>query len=317
MTPTAHSAWPRSVAIVGAAGLIGAGVAHQLALSGLSRDIYLLDVHANLVRAHAIDMAEAQLVAGQTAAALHPVTAAADVPAVDLVIVAASAPETPEGDRRHFLANNLALLRTLAPEITRMAGTTGCVLLLSNPVDILCGILQRLTALAPQRIIGYSLNDSIRLRMALGRELGVMPDRLDAVVLGEHGAGQVPIFSRLTLDGQPLTLSPEAEARVRADADGWFARWSALKPGRSSGWTTPLGTLANIRAMVQGEVFPCSVSTFDQPGLNDAFITLPARLGPEGRRAIERWTLDEREQQGLRRAADAVASAIESALAVQ
>ena len=306
--------WPARVGILGAAGLVGSGVAAALATSGRCRELHLLDPKADLLRAHAIDIAEAQLATGDATTTLT-VVEAESAPAVDLVVVAASAPETPNGDRRDFLTANLHLLRALLPTVTRMAGARGVVLLLSNPVDVLADALYRLSGIPPERIVGYSLNDSLRFRMALGRELGVHPSRIEAWVLGEHGAGQVPVFSRISVDGRPTALAPDARERVRTDVDGWFARWSALRPGRSSGWTTPVGTMRTIAALASGAVHPASVWTGGVAALPPTFVTLPGRLSPNGLSGIETWDFDTGEQHALRHAAVSVHDTTTSALA--
>lgn len=301
--------WPRSVAVLGAAGLVGSGIVDQLALSGICDAVHLLDVRQELCRAHAIDIAEAQVLTGCTRTTLHVAGSPTEVGAVDLVVLAASRPETPEGDRRDFLAGNLELLRGLAGDVRRLAADRGLVLLLTNPVDILAVALQRLTGLDPARIAGYTLNDSVRFRAALGRELRVDPARVEGVVLGEHGSGQVPVFSRVRLDGAPVRLDAAARERVRADLEGWFARWSALRPGRSSGWLTPRGVLAMVRAVAAGQVLPASVWTGDRPDLPDTFITLPARLTPAGLTGTDPWPLDEEEATALHQAAASVHAA--------
>ena len=85
--------------------------------------------------------------------------------------------------------------------------------------SVLADALHRLAGFPPRRIVGYSLNDSLRFRMALGRELGLHPNRIEAWVLGEHGSGQVPPFSRIRVDGRPLELDADARERVRADVE--------------------------------------------------------------------------------------------------
>lgn len=297
--------WPYTVAVLGAAGLIGSGIAAQLAFRSMCQVIWMVDVRQNVARAHAIDIAEAQAAGGAATTRLEVVSAQAVEP-VDLVIVAASAPETPNGSRNDFLAANLEVLTSLVPDIVHLAGDSGIVLLVSNPVDILAGSLSRLTGLAPGRVIGYSLNDSVRLQVALARELRVDPSRVTSWVLGEHGSGQVPVFSRVLLDGAPLAISQEARGRVKIDIDGWFVRWSKLKPGRSSGWTTPTGVIATIRAVASGTTLPASVWTGSIASLDNCFVTLPAMFNRLGLVGIDDWELDEEEVLGVRTAASSV-----------
>ena len=303
-------AWPRSIAVIGAAGLIGSGVVYQLALAGVGNTIQLVDVKENVARAHAIDISEAQILAGVRAPRLCAVNPAAtdSWEEVDVVIVSASAPEVPGGDRRDFLAANLRLLRLLAPMIEKLSGNDGIVLLLSNPVDVLAECLHRITDISPDRILGYSINDSVRFQAAAARELGIEPHRVGAQVLGEHGKGQVPCFSSVTVDGAPVTLTASQQAHIREDIDGWFQRWSALEPGRSSGWTTPLGVVRMMGMMARGDTFPAAAWTAGVQGLEEAFIALPVTMS-SGRVKVADWQRSPEEQAGLTKAAASVREA--------
>jgi malate/lactate dehydrogenase len=309
-SPDDGQAWPRSIAVIGAAGLIGSGVVYQLALAGVGNTIQLVDVKENIARAHAIDISEAQVLAGVTAPRLNVVNPAAtdSWEEVDVVIVAASAPEVPGGDRRDFLAANLRLLRLLAPTIERLSGNDGIVLLLSNPVDVLAECLRRITAISPDRILGYSINDSVRFQASVARELGIEPHRVRAQVLGEHGKGQVPCFSSLRVDGAPVALSASQQEHIREDIDGWFHRWSALEPGRSSGWTTPLGVVRMIGMMARGETFPAAAWTAGARGFDEAFIALPVTMS-SGRAKLADWQGSPEEQAALVKAAASVREA--------
>ncbi|RZU62668.1 lactate/malate family dehydrogenase [Zhihengliuella halotolerans] len=309
----AHSpTWPTSVAVIGAAGLIGAGVVERLAMETITDTVYMTDLRDNVLHAHAIDITEAQILGGNTRTRLV-VGPPADGSPVDLVIVAASAPETPDGDRRDFLRANLKLLQLLLPDIENLAGEHGAVMLLSNPVDVLAEALRQLSGISPDRIVGYSLNDSIRFRAAVGRELGVSPERIAGLVLGEHGDGQVPLFSGLTLDGKAVDLGTAERVRIITDITGWFSRWSALKPGRSSGWTTPLGVAQVVKAMATGEIHPATIWTGSVESLPDSFISLPTRF-EQGRMVSALGPVSETEKEGLTQAATSVEAAAAQAL---
>lgn len=304
--------WPASVAVIGAAGLIGSGVVERLAVEAITDTVYMTDLRDNVLHAHAIDITEAQILAGNTRTRLVVGPPPGGSP-VDLVIVAASAPETPDGDRRDFLRANLKLMQLLLPDIESLAGEHGTVMLLSNPVDVLAEALRLLSEISPDRIVGYSLNDSIRFRAAVSRELGVSPERVAGFVLGEHGYGQVPLFSALTLDGKPQNLASDQRARITADITGWFSRWSALKPGRSSGWTTPLGVVQVVKAMATGETHPATVWTGGVESLPDSFISLPTRF-EHGGMVPALGPVSETENEGLTQAAKSVEAAAAQAV---
>lgn len=268
---------PRRVAILGASGLTGAGLAHQLSISDDYDEILLFDLKENVLQAHAIDMREAQIVMRRTRARLVvvPLDRAADQEPVDLVVFAASLPETPDGTREAFVQGNLGVLDAARPAIEALAGETGLVMIVTNPADVLATCLAHTSGIHPARIFGYCLNDSARFIAAISRELEVDPDRLYALVIGEHGDGQVLVWSSVTLDGGPLSLDAAQRARIDADARGWFRRWSDLRPGRSSGWTTPVGSARTIARLAAGEPVPVAVWRRDGDG-NDSHTTLLA-----------------------------------------
>lgn len=275
-----HTWTPRRVAILGASGLTGSGLAFQLAHSHLSEELILVDLAENLMQAHAIDIHESQVVTGSTSTKLT-VASMDDLAAhgeVDLVVVTASRPETPAGDRSDFLAGNLEVMQALAASIRLLAGDSGLVMVLTNPAEVLTTAVATLTGLEPQRVFGYCLNDSIRLRAAIARELDVDPKDVEALVFGEHGDGQVPMYSRVRVAGVPAVLTPEQKKRIDADARGWFRRWSDLRPGRSSGWTTPVGSLQTIRRLANGDTVPAASWAGNEDDLPAVHVTLPSTV---------------------------------------
>ncbi|HKP08005.1 MAG TPA: hypothetical protein VJU58_12195 [Microbacterium sp.] len=308
LVPDPDPKWsPRRVAILGASGLTGSGLASQLSQSEWCDEVVLFDLRRNILESHAIDLLESQIVTGRTRTKLTvaDLDRAASVGQVDLVVVAASLPENPDGDRTAFLAGNLDVLAALVAPIEALAGTDGIVMILTNPADVLASVLAATSSIPPQRIFGYCLNDSVRFAAAVARELGVDPSRVEACVLGEHGDGQVPLYSLLRLDGASLELDPAQRARVDADARGWFRRWSDLRPGRSSGWTTPVGALATIERLVQGEPVPAAVWGPDA-GLAASHVTLLARFS-EGHVVPAGTPGDDQERALVAQAADALA----------
>ncbi|MDR6144073.1 malate dehydrogenase [Microbacterium foliorum] len=280
------SEWkPRRIAILGASGLTGSGLAHQLAQADISDEVVLFDLKRNVLEAHAIDMREAQLVTehASTVISLGDLDDVSATGTVDLVVVAASLPEVPGGTRAAFLDGNLGVLRALIPAISTLAGDRGLVMMLTNPADVLATCLSELSSIAPGRIFGYCLNDSVRFAAAVGRELGVSGTEVEALVFGEHGDGQVPLYSRLRVSGQTFTPTGDQRARIDADVKGWFARWSELKPGRSSGWTTPVGARETIERLAAGIPVPVALWTGEVESLNDAHITM---LGIAGEHSV-------------------------------
>ncbi|WP_449279409.1 lactate/malate family dehydrogenase [Leucobacter sp. GX0328] len=301
--------WPRSIAVIGAAGTVGSSVAAQLALGGIGERIHLIDVRQNIVVSHVIDLTDALGVLGRDRPQL--LAGPPDDGTVDLVVVAASRPEIPGGDRREFLAANAGLLETLAPLVERLAGATGLVLLLSNPVDILAGHLVRRSALRTDQVVGYALNDSARFRAAAARVLGVGASRVGGHVFGEHGDGQVPMFSSLTVDGAPVDLDRGQRETVSVDVFGWFRRWSALESGRSSGWATGVGVRRMVELLATGEPVVATAGTAHLAGYPESFMALQVQRTATGVAALDP-VADAAEAEQLRTSAIRIAEAVDA-----
>lgn len=305
-TSTLPPNWPRRISIIGAAGLVGSSVAAQLVTRGLGQEIYLQDRRENVLEAHRIDLADAQAILGLDAPLL--ISGPPPEGSVDLVIVAASLPERPDGDRRDFLSGNADLLDSLAEGLLREAGEDGLILLLTNPVDILADWLCRRHGLDPERLIGYALNDSARLRLAVAREFGVPTSSVEAIVLGEHGKGQVPVFSTIRLDGKPVSWPEGAIDSIRANIDGWFERWSQLGTGRSSGWATGFGVMHLVRSLAAGQTVVTTAATTEIDSLPDTFMTLPAQF-INGRIQVALPKVSDEEIQILKTSAESILEA--------
>lgn len=301
--------WPRTLGIIGAAGTVGSALAYRLVLSAAAEQVFVGDERRDVLAAHVIDVGEAAVLSGvSTRLTAVPV---AEMPQVDVLIVTAAVREDPEAGRRVYAAANCAIVTRLLPHILRIAGDRGVILLVTNPVDVVAEFLRRCSGLVGSRIIGYSLNDGVRFRVALGRALGIDPARIEASVLGEHGGIQVPRFGCVRVDARPVVIDAAARTAVCEELRGWFRRWADLRAGRSSGWCTACGTELVLRAMAIGAELPLSVASDEWSFLASAFVTLPAVLSRTGVARLGACSLDRDERSRLQAAATAVRSAVD------
>jgi malate/lactate dehydrogenase len=287
------------VVIAGAGGGVGASVAFNLLLSPLECEVVMVDARQNMVRSHLWDLEQVleQVPAGSVRAGDE-----ADIAGADVLVIAAAAPLTVNSSRMVYLRDNAAIL---APLLDALGDDwPGTVILVTNPVDPLGTWAQRRTGLERTRLLGYTLNDSLRLRTGIGRALGVTPGRVEAWMVGEHGDLAVPLWDRVALDGAPVRLDDDQRAAVMEFVRGWYVRHVALDSGRSSTWTSGVGIARMVRACVDpggSELWPASVMLHGEYGLDAVSLSVPVRLGGGGARAIEEWELSrmERDQLGV------------------
>jgi malate dehydrogenase len=227
------------------------------------------------------------------------------VAGADIVVICAAAPLTENTSRAVYLRDNAAIVAGLAERLR-----DAVVVMVTNPVDALCTRLVERHGLDRRRVLGYTLNDSLRLRTAIGAARAVPSAAVDAYVLGEHGDAAVPVFSRVAIHGTPVTL----DAGERGAADDfvrtWYRRHVALDSRRSSTWTSGAGAARMVAALRAGAgVWPASVVLAGEYGISGAAVTVPVALGPGGVEHIHEWELAPDELAALRRAADGVRAA--------
>ena len=298
--------------IIGGAGLLGATTAFCAAAEGLADEIILSDLKENMAHSHARDIEQAICESSETKLFVGAID---DLKSCDIVLNTAGIPEMKAGSRDDYLNGNIEIYRQIAEKIKRW-GTSPVILSATNPIDVLNYRFFEMTQLPPEKFIGFSRNDSLRFIWSASRETGIPSPRLEALVIGEHGDGQVPLFGTLRdkQSGQALSLSDGQKNSILQRVKTWFGEYQELDSGRSSGWTSGVGLCRVIKLILtdSDEICPCSVIPHGQYGLRDLSIGLPVRLGKSGVREIVKLELSEDENVRLQSAAEKIKKLIAS-----
>ncbi len=296
------------IAIAGAGGGVGASVAFNLLTGPLDCEVVMADSRPSMLRSHLWDLEQ---VLEQSATGTVREGDRSDIASADVVVLAAAAPLTVNESRMVYLADNARILSPLLDAVP--PGWPGVLIVVTNPVDPLCTWAQRSTGLDRRQVLGYTLNDSLRLRTAIAKRLRVTPGSVDAWTLGEHGDGAVPLLSRVRVNGNPVTLDPRAAADVRQWLKDWYARHVALDSGRSSTWTSGLGIARMVAAVASGDgIWTASVMLTGEYGIDGVSLSVPVALSAGGMREIVEWPLAADEQNGLQAAAGIVGQAAQT-----
>jgi malate/lactate dehydrogenase len=290
------------IAIVGAGGGVGSSVAYNLLLAAEPYAITLVDGRSGMAASHEMDLQ--QVVAAGATGSVGIVGLGA-VAEADVVVVSAATPLTVNRSRAVYLHDNAAIVRAVVDALpTRWPGM---VLMVTNPVDALVTWLAR--ERPDLRVLGYTANDGLRLRTAVGALLGVAPSAVDAWVIGEHGDHCVPLLDRVRVDGAPVALSAEQRAAAEEFVRSWYVRHVALDSGRSSTWTTGHGVTRMIAALASPAPFPASVPLSGEYGVDGVALSVPVALA-SGR--VEDWPLADDDARAMLAAAGAVRAAADA-----
>lgn len=304
------------IAVVGC-GNVGATSAYALMMSGVARELVLVDVNRELAEGEAMDLQHAVPMG-------RPVRIWAgdygDAARAAVVVIAAGVGSRPGETRLDLLGRNVRVVRDCMKHLLA-EGFAGIVLMTTNPVDVLAQVAQEESGLPIGRVIGSgTVLDSARLRAMLGAELGVEARSVHAYIVGEHGDSEIAAWSSAHIAGVHLREYCQSEESlcVCPDFDALLGRVRQAAPEiiRHKGYTSfaIASCVARIcEAILRDErtVLPVSTMLHGQYGICDVYLSLPCVVGRGGVERVIELPLDEAEQAGLRASANVLRGTLE------
>jgi malate/lactate dehydrogenase len=289
------------IALVGAAGGIGSSAAYTMATRGIGTEYLLVDPNEPVLQTQVMDLEQLRI----KRPFVVRVADLDELPTADIVVISAAVPPEPDRPRMHYLRGNLTITRQIAEVFDGHSDWQGVIIFASNPVDPLLLDFQVRTGIDRRRVIGYSINDTLRFRYGIALEARVRPDQVLAWVIGEHGNGCVPLFSRVEIDGAPVNFDEDQQRRIREYLLGWYPRWVALGTSRTSTWMSGNGLAEMVEHLIGGLNGPWlgAIVLEGEYGIDGVAMTVPLELGRSGVRSVLNWELSAPEQNQLKAAA--------------
>ena len=189
------------------------------------------------------------------------------------------------------------------------SGFDGCFLIATNPVDVMSYVTQKLSGLAPGRIIGSGTAlDTSRLRYLLSDYFNVDPRNVHAYVIGEHGdSGFVP-WSQAKIGTSSLKrICDLSRGRYNFDEMSDIAlevknvAANIIKAKRATYYSIGMALKRITRAILSDErsILTLSVMPTGQYGQEDVYIGLPCIVGRRGVETILEVDLTDKEKESL------------------
>lgn len=283
------------LSIIGA-GTIGATLAYQCAEKNLFDELVLVDIAEGLAKGQCLDICHALAYGGETEISCGTYLDMCDS---DIIVISAGKPRRPGTDRLDLIRDNCKIIEQISSEIVKNAPDS-IVVAVTNPVDIMNRAAFLKTGFDRSRIIGFGGQlDSARFRYLLSLEYSVPVGDVEAYVIGEHGEAQVPVFSRIKIRGELVTIDDQRRDELRTRL-----RASAMEVIEKKGATVfaPINTLIPMLESIiydKKETMMCSANLDGEYGLRDVSIGVPTTLGKLGIEKIKEWDLDEYEKKLL------------------
>jgi malate dehydrogenase len=278
----------KKIALVGA-GQIGGTLALLAGIKELG-DISLFDIADGVPQGKALDLAQAGPVEGFDSALAGGSDYAA-IDGADVVIVTAGVPRKPGMSRDDLISVNTKVMVSVGENI-RQRCPEAFVIVITNPLDAMVGVLQQVSGLPPARVVGMAgVLDSARFRHFLADEFKVSVEDVTAFVLGGHGDTMVPLVRYSTVAGIPLpdlvkmgwTTQERLDAIVKRTRNGGGEIVALLKTG--SAFYAPAAAaivMADAYLKDTKRLLPCAACLSGEYGVKGIYVGVPVILGAGG-----------------------------------
>ena len=246
-----------------------------------------------------------------------------DIKGADVVIVTAGLPRKPGMSRDDLIATNSKIMTAVAEGIKQYAPDS-FVIVISNPLDAMVTLCQRITGFPHHRVVGQAgVLDSARFAAFIAWELGVSVKDVTAVTLGGHGDDMVPLIRYASVQGIPVMELLEKKYKSKKKAqevmDAMVKRTrgaggevvALLKTG-SAFYSPASSAIAMAESFLkdQKRVLPTCVYLNGEFGVKGLYVGVPVVIGAGGAERILELKLNAEEQAMMDKSVKAVADLV-------
>lgn len=300
----------QKIGIVGA-GSVGATIAYACMVRGIGRHISIYDIAKTKVEAEVLDLNQGLMFTPETT--VDGSDGLEVLAGSHIIVVTAGAKQKPGQTRLDLASTNANICLKLIPNLLRVA-PDAILLMVTNPVDVLTYIAQKISGLDVRRVFGSgTVLDSSRFRFLLSQRCGVAVANVHAYIAGEHGDSEIPLWSSASIGNVPLLHwnrpSPLSEADRKAIFEQVRRAAERVIAGKgATNYAVGLAVTAILQAILgdEGRVLPVSSLISDYCGLRNVCLSMPAIVNRFGVDGILPVPLNDEEQRGLQASGEAI-----------
>jgi malate dehydrogenase len=291
------------VSVIGAAGTVGAATGYNIALRDIADELVYVDIP---------DQRDTTI--GQAADTNHGVAYDAnttirqgeyeDTAGSDVVVITAGIPRQPGQTRIDLAGDNAPIMEDIGSSLDEYNDDYVSITT-SNPVDLLNRHLYESGDRDRHSVIGFGGRlDSARFRYVLSERFDVSVGNVEATILGEHGDAQVPVFSKVRVDGADPAFSDDERTEILEALQQ--SAMDVIERKGATQWGPATGVAHMVEAVLRdtGEVLPGSFVLDGEFGDEDTAFGVPVKLGAHGVEEVVEWDLDDYEASLMDEAAE-------------
>ncbi len=296
------------ITVVGA-GNVGATAAQRIAEKELARHVVMVDVAEGVPQGKGLDQYQSAPIEGFDSLVIGS-NGYDESAGSDIVVITAGIPRKPGMSRDDLVNTNAGIMKAVCEQVKRTS-PNAIVIVVSNPLDVMCYVAKQVTGFPRERVIGMAgVLDTARYCAFLAMAMDVSVKDIRAMVLGGHGDTMVPLVSYTSVSGIPVTQlldKPTLDAIVQRTRDGGAEIVKYLKTG-SAYYAPSAGAVQMVEAIVndQKRILPCAAWLEGEYGMSGLYLGVPCKLGRNGLEKVIEVELSADERAALEKSAQAV-----------
>ena len=302
----------RKVGIVGA-GFVGATAAYSLAIKGTCHEVVLYDINTDVAIGKALDIGQSTSYS-PSGTIVTAAKDASDLADCDIIVITAGVPRRSEMTRADLLMINAKIMKDVVGNIMKYS-PNAIILCVSNPLDIMTYVVQKLTGWNRQRIVGMAgALDGARMAYQINQKVGYGSGQIRAMLIGDHGQNMIPLPEISAIGGVPLDQIISKEDMVGIIERTKNGGAEIVKHLGTSAYYAPGRAISvMVEAILDDSriVMPSSVMLDGEYGYKDISVGVPVVLGSKGVEKIIELELDEETKSKFKISVDSIQEGID------
>ena len=300
------------VSIIGA-GAVGATLAQRVIESGLA-DVVLIDIAKNMAIGKAFDLSDASPIIAHECSIIG-TDDYKEITSSDIVVITAGLARKPGMTREDLIAKNAQIVKSVSENIKKYSPDS-IVIVVTNPLDPMTYLTYKTTGFKREKVFGMAgLLDASRFIYLIANELKIPRSAVKTYMLGSHGDTMVPILSKTTVSGKPISeVMPKdkLDAIIKRTCERGAEIVSLL--GSGSAYYSPSAAVLKMIDIIlkdSKETIVASACLNGEYGLKDIAIGVPCKIGRNGIDKIIELEMSREEDAAFRRSAKEIKSSID------
>lgn len=272
------------VSIIGA-GEVGVSCATCLAERDFVNEIVIVDVKQGLAEGKALDLRQSAALKRFDTIVKGVTADYAETSYSDVVVITSGIARKPGMERSDLIVTNADIVREVSKNVA-MYSPNAVIVVVSNPLDILCYCAWKSSGFPSNRVMGMSgLLDVARYKSFIADALKVSTKDIQALILGGHGKTMVPMPRYTTIGGIPIrNLLSEDKVQEAIHRTQLGGEEIINHLGRSGWYAAGAAVCEMVESVIcdQRRVFPVCAYLNGEYGCEDIYLGVPVILGKNG-----------------------------------